>query len=108
MVKITVKMFGEAYRFDKTVEELIEAYAETQMGYMLNAVLDGDKDLEEVPTSDEYAEPLYEDIVGETLCEIGIDGVMFDYTFSDDVRFMTKVAIVDIIKKVYACTFPTL
>lgn len=42
MVKITVKMFGRMYKFDKTVEELIEAYAETQMGYTLNAVLDGD------------------------------------------------------------------
>lgn len=105
MVKITVKMFGGMYKFDKTVEELIEAYAETQMGYTLNSVLDGDKDLEDIPTSDAYAEWIYKDIVNGWKCELGIDGVVFDYVFSDDVRFMTKAVIVDIIKKVYADTF---
>lgn len=79
--------------YDMSLDELIKAYAETQMA-------DIEVTKEGVPSEDAFVDSLYANIVGGEECEINLDGAYIGFIFPKSVRFSGTSKIKSIIRGV--------
>lgn len=98
-MKFTVNVFGRKFRYDMTLEELIEAYAETMFGYTENTYMDGH--IDEMPPIEEFVEDVYRYVVNGYKCAIALDGTEIEMVFPEEVRFLGAEKIKGIIRSVY-------
>lgn len=95
-MKFTVNVFGRKIEFDMSLEELIEAYAETIFGYTENSYMDGD--IDEMPPIEEFVEDIYDNVINGYKCPIALDGTEIEMVFPDEVRFLGAEKIKGIIR----------
>ena len=100
MTQINVKTPWGKKTFNMTEDELIAEYAEGVYCLYENEWNDGHR--EAMPTVDEIVEEVYKDIASGEKVEIFIDGLGFEYAFSDAVKFRGAEHIKAVIRKAVA------
>lgn len=87
--------------YDMSLDELIKAYAETQMADIEVQYWDRCLTKENVPSEGVFVDGIYSNIVSGEECEINLDGAYIGFVFPESVRFETTSKIKSIIRDCY-------